>query len=157
MGRNRKWVLEDSLQEAVWRTIIRGPRPPSARWPQKAKRSPSTATPSLAYSPPSSHPTKAAPKSKVSSIQATISALGADPDLAHVQAEPGKSPDARVAEAQARVSRYQAWLDEKGAERAVAKRNSQFMEDIVGDSRSSRMASSIDAADAKRPCLEPVP
>ena len=29
MGRNRKWVLQDDIQEAVWRTILRGPRPPS--------------------------------------------------------------------------------------------------------------------------------
>ena len=290
MGRNRKWVLEDSLQEAVWRTIIRGPRPPSTRWPQRAKRSASAATPSKVHSPPSSRPTKvqpAAPKSNVSSIQAAISALGADPDPAvlaslqealqrakkssspstHVQAEPGKSPDARVAEAQARVSRLQAALDLLGAdnpdaellkasletakrqcrvqpvgerldsclkfvERAqgrierqkkiveeaqqlltkcesqlaaglqdlerlraearacpappashtepsiettelldlrreveqlrrernewLAKPNSQFTED-VGDSRSFRMAGLIDAADAKRRCLEPMP
>ena len=139
MGRNRKWVLEDSLQEAVWRTIIRGPRPPSTRWPQRAKRSASAATLSKVHSPPSSRPTKvqpAAPKSNVSSIQAAIRALGADPDPAvlasfqealqrakessspstHVQAEPGKSPDARVAEAQARVSRLQAALDLLGAD-----------------------------------------
>ena len=32
MGRNRKWVLEDNLTEAVWRTILRGPRPPSVTW-----------------------------------------------------------------------------------------------------------------------------
>ena len=32
MGRNRKFVLEDDLQQAVWRTILRGPRPPSAKW-----------------------------------------------------------------------------------------------------------------------------
>ena len=32
MGRNRKWVLEDNLSEAVWRTILRGPRPPSVTW-----------------------------------------------------------------------------------------------------------------------------
>ena len=35
MGRNRKWVLEDNLQEAVWRTIMRGPRPPSVRWEKR--------------------------------------------------------------------------------------------------------------------------
>ena len=65
-----------------------------------------------------------------------MSALGADPDLAvlaslqealqrakessspstHVQAEPGESPDAHVAEAQARVSRLQAALDMLGAD-----------------------------------------
>ena len=32
MGRNRKFVLEDDLQQAVWRAILRGPRPPSAKW-----------------------------------------------------------------------------------------------------------------------------
>ena len=32
MGRNRKFVLEDDLQQVVWRTILRGPRPPSAKW-----------------------------------------------------------------------------------------------------------------------------
>ena len=41
MGRNRKWVLEDNLQEEVWRTIMRGPRPPSVRW---EKRNPSAAS-----------------------------------------------------------------------------------------------------------------
>ena len=35
MGRNRKWVLENNLQEAVWKTILRGPRPPSQRWEQR--------------------------------------------------------------------------------------------------------------------------
>ena len=32
MGRNRKFVLEDKLQLAVWRTIVRGSRPPSVQW-----------------------------------------------------------------------------------------------------------------------------
>ena len=30
MGKNRKWVHENNLSEAVWRTISRGPRPPAA-------------------------------------------------------------------------------------------------------------------------------
>ena len=33
-------MLEDDLQQAVWRTILRGPRPPSAKW---EKRSPPSA------------------------------------------------------------------------------------------------------------------
>ena len=33
MGRNWKWVLEDNISEAVWRTILRGPRPQGAGWP----------------------------------------------------------------------------------------------------------------------------
>ena len=32
MGRNRKFVLEDDLQQAVWRTFLRGPRAPSVQW-----------------------------------------------------------------------------------------------------------------------------
>ena len=32
MGRNRRWVLEDSILDAVWKTILRGPRPPSVKW-----------------------------------------------------------------------------------------------------------------------------
>ena len=31
-GQNRKWVLEDNLSQAVWRTILRGPRPPLGSW-----------------------------------------------------------------------------------------------------------------------------
>ena len=31
MGCNRKWVFQDDIQ-AVWRTILRGPRPPSHKW-----------------------------------------------------------------------------------------------------------------------------
>ena len=37
MGENRKWVQEDNLSEAVWRTILRGPRPPSVQWPQSRR------------------------------------------------------------------------------------------------------------------------
>ena len=37
MGRNRKWVLQDDIQEAVWRTILRGPRPPSNKWEMRNK------------------------------------------------------------------------------------------------------------------------
>ena len=32
MGRNRRWVLEDKIQQAVWQTMLRGLRPPSNRW-----------------------------------------------------------------------------------------------------------------------------
>ena len=119
---------------------MRGPRPPSASWPQKGKRSSSAAAPSKAHSPPSSGAKKVqaprAPKSKISSIQAAVTALGPDPDPAilsslrdalqrpkesskpspNLHAEPGKSPDARVAEAQARVSRLQAAADLLGVD-----------------------------------------
>ena len=39
MGRNRKWVLEDSLQDAVWKTIWRLPGPPSVRWEKPRNQS----------------------------------------------------------------------------------------------------------------------
>ena len=39
MGRNRKWVLEDSIQDAMWQTILRGPRPPSVRWEKQRNQS----------------------------------------------------------------------------------------------------------------------
>ena len=40
MGRNRKFVLEDDLQQAeVWKTISRGPRLPSAKWEKRSSPS----------------------------------------------------------------------------------------------------------------------
>ena len=39
MGRNRKWVLEDQLQDAVWKTILRRPRSPSVRWEKQRSQS----------------------------------------------------------------------------------------------------------------------
>ena len=39
MGRNHKWVLEDSIQDAVWKTLLRGPRPPSVRWEKERNQS----------------------------------------------------------------------------------------------------------------------
>ena len=136
MGRNRKWVSE----EAVCRTMMRGPRPPSASWSLTGKRSSSAAAPSKGQSPPSLDAKKVqatpVPKSKVSSIQAAITGLGPDPDPVvlsslrdalqmakesskpspNLPTEPGKSPEARVAEAQARVSRLQAAMDLLGVD-----------------------------------------
>ena len=37
MGRNSKWVLENDISEAVWWTILRGPRPPSNVWPRSGR------------------------------------------------------------------------------------------------------------------------
>ena len=39
MGKNRKWVLEDKIQEAVWPTVLRGCRPLSAQWPRDNRSS----------------------------------------------------------------------------------------------------------------------
>ena len=35
MGANRKFILQGHLQEAVWRTIMRGKRPPSVKWEKR--------------------------------------------------------------------------------------------------------------------------
>ena len=63
MGRNRKWILEDSIQDTV-----RGPRPPSVRWEKHRSQS------------PGANPTKKDVKAKDSAptrkAQAAISALG---------------------------------------------------------------------------------
>ena len=40
LGKNRKWVLEDKIQDAVWQTVLRGRRPPSAQWPRDNRSSP---------------------------------------------------------------------------------------------------------------------
>ena len=105
MGRNRKWVLEDSSQDAVWKTILRGPRPLSVRWekersqsaaanPKKESKSKDTVTTRQAkagspkvvpsqsqrsgrHSPPELH---AAAHAKIQKLQAAISAWG-DADM----------------------------------------------------------------------------
>ena len=61
MGRNRKCVLEDSLSEAVWRTILRRPRPPATAWPRGSNQS-------SAKSPAQKSPSPAPKKGKVSTV-----------------------------------------------------------------------------------------
>ena len=56
MGRNRKWVLENSVSEAVWRTILRGPCPPATAWSRASK--------SVAKSPAQKFPSPAPKKGK---------------------------------------------------------------------------------------------
>ena len=55
-----------------------------------------------------------------------------------MQAEPGKSPDARVAEAQARVSRLQAALDLLGADNPDAELLKASLETAAAMSRAAR-------------------
>ena len=105
MGRNRKWVLEDSIQDAVWKTILQGPRPPSVRWEKERNQSaaanpkkqfkskdivptrPEARTPKVVPSQPprsvrqSPPQVRAAAHSKIARLQAAISALG-DADMA---------------------------------------------------------------------------
>ena len=97
MGRNRKFVLEEDLQQVVWRTILRGPRPPSAKWEKRSSPS--------AVSKPSQAPKKQDrqnPKpGKVSSSSPVSSAA--------VQRE-SVSPDEALAAARARVARLESAL-----------------------------------------------
>ena len=115
MGRNRKWVLEDNLQEAVWRTIMRGPRPPSVSWHQFHRR--------RRFRPLQPRRARFLPSKRRSLFWGQIQILQSCPvsknalQRAKESSKPspnlhaGKSPDARVAEAQARVSRLQAAVD----------------------------------------------
>ena len=52
MGRNRKWVLEDNLSQAMWRTILRGPRPPPGPWQRGAKPSSAHSNPRPPWTEP---------------------------------------------------------------------------------------------------------
>ena len=98
MGRNRKFVLEDDLQQAVWRTILRGPRPPSAKWagtrnivsavskpnqpkkqePQKKPppKVPSGKLPAARKEAVSPDEAVAAARQRVAKLQAVLTALG---------------------------------------------------------------------------------
>ena len=73
MGRNRRWVLEDSIQDAVWTTIS------SVTWEKQRSVSAVAHTanaqdqPRTRQSPPEMH---AAVQAKVQRLQAALSVLG---------------------------------------------------------------------------------
>ena len=104
MGRNRKWVLENDLSEAVWRTILRGPRPPSVVWPRGSERSSSVSTKGPGGLNQGRSPHHQSVKSRASKGLAKPAAL---PSVR-------LSPDERVAEARARVARLEAALQVLG-------------------------------------------
>ena len=127
MGRIRKWILEDSIQDATWKTILRGPRPPSAR--SEKHRSPSgganlakkdvkskdsaqarqskadaakvvpTQPRSVRQSPPEAH---TAARGQVSWLQAALSALG---DADTVEKESGMGSATRAGSSRASRNR----------------------------------------------------
>ena len=99
MGRNRKWVLENDLSGAVWRTVLRGPRPPSAVWPRGSKRSSTVST-------------KGPVNQGLPQHQSRASKGFAKPAVSPPSVR--LSPDERVAEARARVARLEAALQVLG-------------------------------------------
>ena len=95
MGRNRRWVLEDKIQQAVWQTVLRRPRPPSNRWTksnpfatqkaQKTMKAPEgkamkqpgqTSTPPRVFLPPEE--AQEAARKRVVKLRAVLDTLGED-------------------------------------------------------------------------------
>ena len=100
MGRNRKFVLEDDLQQAVWMTILRGSRPPSAKWEKRSSPS--------AVSKPSQAPKKQDRQNpKPGKVSSSNPASIAAPTK--VQRE-SVSPDEALAAARARVAKFESAL-----------------------------------------------
>ena len=130
------WNLEEDISRAVWKRILMGSRPPSARWAMKEEPTSPAPTPSKLENTQRKMHQKVMPKSKAESIQAAISALGPDPDSTFLfslrealqkakdvsgkpenpRQETGKSPDERVEEAEARVARFEAALELLGVD-----------------------------------------
>ena len=111
MGRNRKFVLEDDLQQAVWRTILRGPRPPSAKW--ERTRSKSAAQPST--KDPMQAKTQGCPKPSRTSMP----------------------PEEAMAAARARATKLQLMLDIGRGGRNVSHNQSGFLEGACAGARAS--------------------
>ena len=132
MGRNRKWVLEDSIQDAVWKTILRGPRPPSVRW--EKQRSQSAAA----------HPAKDRKVSKKdvkAKDSAQVQQTASVPKVVPTQPRSNRqSPPVARAAAQAKVQRLQAaisalgdvdMIEKENLERALVRAQSQAVEPPV--------------------------
>ena len=116
MGRNRKWVLENDLSEAVWRTIVRGPRPPSVGWPRAPRFNSSAASTMCSGGP--SHGRAAHHQQVRHASKGNGKSSVPQPSVVRL------SPDERVAEARARVVRLEAALqvlDEESPEAQLIK------------------------------------
>ena len=159
----------ENVKKNEQKSILRGPRPPSDSWPQKWKRSSSTAAPSKAHSPPSSDARESSspkiPEEQDFFHPGCNHSSGADPDPAilsslrdalqrakesskpspNLHAEPGKSPDARVAEAQARVFRLQAAADLLGVDNPDAELLKASLEAPKRQCRVQRVGECLDS------------
>ena len=99
MGKNRKWVLEDKIQEAVWQTVLRGRRP-SAHWPRdnssstkangsKADSKPKPkaqfqfgqAAPKIGVPPPPPEEVLSAARARVAKLRTVLETLGEDDEM----------------------------------------------------------------------------
>ena len=103
-GTGRQWVLENDLSEAVWRTTLRGPRPPSVVWPRGSDRS-SVSTKGPGGLNQGRPPHQQSVKSRASK---GLAKPAVSPPSVRL------SPDERVAEARARVARLEAALQVLG-------------------------------------------
>ena len=112
-GRNRKWVLDDNLSEAVWRTILRGPRPPSVTWGSNK---------SSANSPDkkSRNPVPKKSKGKGQSKDA------GPPVQSPMVPKPNGNPDEQLKAAQARVVKLEAAIISCDEDPAVARLKEAF-------------------------------
>ena len=143
MGRNRKFVLEDDLQQAVWRTILRGPRPPSAKWEKRSspsavskpsqapkkqdRQNPKPGKVSLA-SPVSPDEALAAARARVAKLESALRTVGEDDETfpilmaalkkAQSQAQERPIPD-RIAAKRSFLERSEKRVE--GARQAVGK------------------------------------
>ena len=118
MGRNRKWVLEDSIQDAMWQTILRGPRPPSVRWEKQRNQS-------TAAHPANKKDSKIQPKCNRKPVCQKLCQPSRDQTVSLLQAR---------AAAQAKVQRLQAsicalgdvdMIEKENLERAIVRAQSQ--------------------------------
>ena len=112
MGRNKKWVLEDNLSEAVWRTILRGPRPPSVQWPQ-SRRNMSAVDDSRAKKGKGKGQGPA-PVGKGSEDAGFQHRRAGHPDVVRKSPASSLKPDEQVAAAQLRVTKLEAAIQAVG-------------------------------------------
>ena len=115
MGRNRKWVLEGKLSEAVWRTILRGPRPPGALWPRVVRNnSPTAKSAKPVAAATSSSPKKGKGKGqspgKESPFRAQVKMSNQKTETHQAPRREPMSPDEVKATARKRVEKLEAAL-----------------------------------------------
>ena len=136
MGRNRKFVLEDDLQQAVWRTILREPRPPSVK-PNQPKPEPQKKTPKVPSKPPpprrdavSPDVALAAARQRVVKLQAVLTTLGEEDEtyptllaaLKKAQAQAQERPvSERIGSTKSYTSRAQNRVEQASEDAVKAK------------------------------------
>ena len=151
---SRKWVLQDDIQEAVWRTILRGPRPPSNKWEMRSK-----SEVSKTHSTFSKGVSKKDPPASMKPVQAKATQKG-HPWQGSKSPKPREplSPDQAMEAARARVLKLQGVLTTLGEDdemyptilEALKKAQSRAQERPV----SERIQSTQSFVDRKRKRVE---